>query len=232
MRRALVVCLGLFVLAQPARAQTRIYVTGDLFAEVPRLSRTNTPELLGSGPDATGPGDAVTLGGGARIGAFFTPAWSLEFGTDIGKAIREERTLTARLPAGLAIPVSALQYRSRTRLRYSASSVLVGYHPPARGRIHAGFRGGVSFMHTERMFTTSSVGVTFSSTLPQILLGPTISVVTDEYTIVANGLTATLAAEAAIDLSTHLALVPEMRAHAGGIGGILLRPGVAGRWRW
>jgi hypothetical protein len=45
-------------------------------------------------------------------------------------------------------------------------------------------------------------------------------------------LTATLGAEAAIDLSDQFAVVPEVRAHAGGLGGILLRPGVAVRWRW
>lgn len=233
MGRALFVCLALCVCVQPARAQTRIYVTGDLFAEITRLSRTTTPDILGAGSNAS-PRDGVTIGGGGRIGAFFTPAWSLELGLDFGKAISEERTLGIRVPIGLTIPSSALQYQSRASHRFSASSVLLGYHPPARGRIQAGFRGGVSFMHTERMFTNTNIGgLIFSPTLPGILPAlPTISLVTDEYTTVANGLTATLAAEAAIGVSDHFAIVPEVRAHAGGLGGILIRPGVAARWRW
>jgi hypothetical protein len=48
----------------------------------------------------------------------------------------------------------------------------------------------------------------------------------------ANGLTATLAAEAAIEVSRHFAVIPEMRVHAGGLGGFVLRPGVAARWLW
>jgi hypothetical protein len=233
MRCALLVCLALCVSVQPARAQTRIYLTGDLFAEITRLSRTRAPDLVGSGADVA-PRDGVTAGGGGRIGAFFTPAWSLELGMDFGKTISDERTLGVRPPIGLLIPSPGLQYQSRTSHRFSASSVLLGYHPPARGRIHAGFRGGVSFMHTERMFTLASVGtsVIFGPTLPGIPAVARISLVTDEYTTVTNGLTATLAVEAAIDVSDHFAVVPEMRAHAGGLGGILVRPGIAARWRW
>jgi hypothetical protein len=228
MRGALFVCLALFGCVQSARAQTRVYVAGDLFAEIMRSSRTIAPDIVASGVD-TSPRDGVTIGGGGRIGAFFTPAWSLELGLDFGKTVTDERTLSIRVPLGLTIPSSALQYQSRTSHRSSASSVLLGYHPPPRGRIQAGFRGGVSFMHTERMFTNTTIGGTFSSTFPG---PPTISLLTDEYTTVTNGLTATLAAEAAIDVSGHFAIVPEARAHAGGLGGFLLRPGVAARWRW
>jgi hypothetical protein len=233
MRCPLLVCLALCVSVQPARPQTRIYLTGDLFAEITRLSRTIAPDPVGPGVDVA-PRDGVTAGGGGRIGAFFTPAWSLELGMDFGKTISDERTLGVRPPIGLLIPSPRLQYQSRTSHRFSASSVLLGYHPPARGRIHAGFRGGVSFMHTERMFTATSVGssVIFGPTLPGIPTAPTISFVTDEYTAVTNGLTATLAAEAAIDVADHFAIVPEVRAHAGGLGGILIRPGVAARWLW
>ena len=158
MRCALFVSLALSVSVQPARAQTRIYVAGDLFAEITQLSHTTTPDILGRASVAT-PRDGVTVGGGGRIGAFFTPTWSLELGIDVGKTISDERTLEARLPIGIPLNLfPRLEYQSRTSHRYSASSVLLGYHPPSRGRIQAGFRGGVSFMHTERMFTVTSVG--------------------------------------------------------------------------
>jgi len=61
---------------------------------------------------------------------------------------------------------------------------------------------------------------------------PSLSVVTRDLTTITNGLTATLAAEAAIEATCHFAVVPEMRVHAGGLGGFVLRPGVAARWLW
>ena len=231
MRRALVMCFGLF-LAQPASADTRIYVSGDLFAEFTRLSRTVAPDSPAIG-DIADPGDGATFGGGARLGAFFAPAWSLEVGLDLAKEVSEERTLSLREPIGLLIPALSLQYQARTRHRFGASSVLLGYHPPARGRVQAGFRGGVSFMHVERSLTTASISTVTFTSLPGILPTlPRVSVVTSEVTFITNGLSGTVAAEAAIGVSKGLAVVPEVRALAGGLGGILIRPGVAVRWRW
>jgi hypothetical protein len=231
MRRALVVCFALFIV-QPASADTRIYVSGDLFAEITRLSRTITddsPTIADSGD----PGDSVTIGGGGRIGAFFAPAWSLEVGVDVAKEVREERTLSLRQPVGIVLPATSLRYQSRTRHRFSGSSVLLGYHPPARGRIQAGFRGGVSFMHVERTLTSASIStVTTLPILPGSLPVLRFDVVTSELTFITNGLSGTVAAEAAISIWTRFAVVPEVRVLAGGLGGILIRPGFAARWRW
>jgi hypothetical protein len=180
------------------------------------------------------PRDGVTVGGGGRVGAFFSPEWSLELGADFGRAISDAETVSFPSPTlGLFIP----PFQSRTSTRFSATSVLVGYHPPPRGRVHVGFRGGVSLMRTERVATTSRISTTFVSrplpTLPGVgLVEPVTSVVTSGITTIAHGLTATLGAEAAIDVSRHFAVVPEMRVHAGGLGGFVLRPGVAARWMW
>ena len=231
MRRALVVCFALFIV-QPASADTRIYLSGDLFAEITRLSRTITDESIVIG-DTGDPGDSVTIGGGGRIGAFFAPAWSLELGVDVAKEVREERTLSLRPPIGIVLPAASLRYQSGTRHRFSAASVLLGYHPPARGRIQAGFRGGVSFMHVERSLTSASIStVTNFPTLPGGLPVLRFDVVTSEITFITNGLSGTVAAEAAITVWNRFAVVPEVRVLAGGLGGILIRPGVAARWRW
>jgi len=233
MKRTLVVCVALSValnLARVASAQTRIYVSGDLFAEITRMSRTTVaPDEIGL--SITGPVDGVTAGGGGRVGAFFSPEWSLELGVDLARTISDARTLTVRLPAGLFFPFPPPQYQSRTSARFSATSVLAGYHPPARGRIHTGFRGGISLMHTERVSTTANISSVFTS-LGRVPAVPRISVLTTEATTIGNGLTATLAAEAAIEASRHFAVVPELRVHAGGLGGFVLRPGVAARWLW
>ena len=236
MKRALFVYVALSValsLARAASAQTRIYVSGDLFAEITRMSRTTvTPDDLGL--SNTGPVDGVTGGGGGRVGAFFSPEWSLELGVDLGRTISQAQTVSLRVPAGLIRPVPAPQFESRTSTRFSATSVLAGYHPPARGRVHAGFRGGISLMHTERTSTSASISsaFTFTSFPTGAAPVPVISVATTEVTTIGNGLTATLAAEAAIEASRHFAVVPEMRVHAGGLGGFVLRPGVVARWQW
>jgi hypothetical protein len=232
--RAAIVSFGIVASASPVQAQTRVYVTGDLFGEIIQLSRTTIVPALDGTAEALTPSDGVTFGGGARIGAFFTPVWSLELGVDLGRAIREERTLSIRSPLGLLVPPRALEYRSRTSQRYIATSVLAGYHPVVRGRIQPGFRGGISFMRSERQFTVASAStLTITPTFPGGgIIVPTIALLTNDYTAVSYGVTATLAAEVAIDLANHLAIVAEMRALAGGLGGIVLRPGVAARWRW
>ena len=221
--------------AGPAHAQTRVYVSGDVFAEIIQLSRTTvTPALDDSTAEALTPPDGVTLGGGARVGAFFSPVWSLELGVDAGRAVREERSLSIRNPIGVFLPPATLQFQSRTSQQYLAASVLVGYHPVVRGRLQPGFRGGVSFIRSERAFTVATASsVTFTPAVPGGgIVIPTVTLLTNDYTMVAYGLTATIAAEAAIELSRRFAVVPEMRALAGGLGGVVLRPGVAAQWRW
>ena len=232
MKRALFLflCLALFV-APSARAQSRVYVSGDLFAEITRMSQTTvTPDDIGLSNSA--PVDGVTGGGGARVGAFFSPEFSLEFGVDLGKTISDSRMLSVPIPAEMIFPFPVPQFQSRTSTRFTAMSVLAGYHPPARGRVHAGFRGGISLMHTERTSSSASVSssLVFTSIPPFTMIVPSRSVVTRDLTTIVNGLTATLAAEAAIEASRHFAVVPEIRVHAGGLGGFVLRPGVAARW--
>jgi hypothetical protein len=232
MKRALFVCLALRV-AQPAFAQTRVYVSGDLFAEITRMSRTTvTPEnLVQSSSD---PVDGVTAGGGARLGAFFSPEWSLELGEDLGRTMSHVQTRSVPIAITLGFPLPAPPFQARTSSRFSATSVLVGYHPPARGRVRAGFRGGLSLMRTERTSTIGTATVVLApfSPLPSPVSVPTLSVLSTEVTTIVNGLTATLAAEAAIEASRHFAVVPEMRVHAGGLNGFVLRPGVSARWLW
>ena len=236
MRRSLVLCFVLFALARPARAQMRIYVSGDLFAEAPKFSRTLTsPDNFGTS-DSTVPPDGVAVGGGGRIGAFLSPEWSVELGVDIGQKFDNRRTTTITGVVGITPVPTPQLFTSETTNRYSATSVLLGYHPPAHGRVHAGFRGGLSFMHRTASYLSPTVsessaflpGTTSSPPQPVTIL----TVISNEYDSTLNVLTATVGAEAAVDVSDHFAIVPEIRVHAGGIGAILVRPGVSARWRW
>jgi hypothetical protein len=233
MKRAIAIGLVLCI-ARQAHAQTRVYVVGDVFAEIARMSRTTTiPDDFGLVSNALVDGE--TAGGGGRVGAFFSPEWSLELGVDLGRTISEVETLTVPRSTLLLIGIPALQYQARTTSRFSATSILIGYHPRPQQRVQPGFRGGVSLMHTRRTSTTASivtVGLTQVPTIPGLVPVPDVNVMTSELTNIGNGLTATLAAEAAIEMSRHIAVIPEIRAHAGGIGGFVLRPGVAARWMW
>ena len=152
---ALFLCL---LLPTFANAQTRVYVTGEFFAKAMQLSRTRvSPELADGASDLLNPDNGVTVGGGGRIGAFFTPVWSLEFGIDAGKALSDERTRSLRNSTGLPLPFPSFEYVARTSQQFTTASVLVGYHPVVRGRIQPGFRGGVSFVRAERQFTVASI---------------------------------------------------------------------------
>jgi hypothetical protein len=233
LRRALFVCLAACACAQPAWAQTRIYVSGDVSEEVIRFSRTVTALDLGS--TDLRPPDGVTVGGGARIGAFFSPEWSLELGVDLGKEISHSQTVSVAVPTGFP-STRAPQFQSRTSSRFSATSVLIGYHPPARGRAQAGFRGGLSIMRVDSTFTTSSISFSSLSIIsspltPAVIVPPTFNVTTNEVATVGYGMYATVAGEIAIEVSNHFAVVPEVRAHVS-TNTLLVRPGVAARWRW
>jgi hypothetical protein len=234
-RRALHACLVALACSQPAWAQTHIYVSGDLFADIRRMTRVVSPPDSGT-IDTSSP-DGVTGGGGARIGAFFSPEWSLELGVDAGKETSATTTVAIPLPAGLPVSLPTPRFDSRTSGRFVATSVLIGYHPPARGRARAGFRGGLSVMRADSTFTSVSstiigpIIVSPSPLAPPVIAPPTINVTTSEIARVAYGMFATMAGEVAIDISSHFEVVPEVRAHVN-TSTLLVRPGVAARWRW
>lgn len=233
LRRTLFACLAACACSQPAWAQTRIYVSGEVFAEVMRFPQQTVPPQIVT-IDGRTP-DGVTAGGGARIGAFFSPEWSLELGVDLGKEISDTKTIPVAIPVGFPPPLTSPSYQSRTSNRFSATSVLIGFHPPARGRAQAGFRGGLSVMRTDASFTYVSTSISsttiISSPIGPVIVPPTISVTTNQLESMGYGMYATAAAEVAIDVSSHFALVPEVRTHVNA-NTLLVRPGVAARWRW
>jgi hypothetical protein len=111
--------------------------------------------------------------------------------------------------------------------RVAATSVLVGYHPPARGRLRPGFRAGMSFMRSSSTVTITSRYTSSDPRLIPIAILPPPRTTTSMS--IGNDTAATVAGELAVALSERAALVPEMRAHGFG-GRFILRPGVALRW--
>jgi hypothetical protein len=226
LRQLLLIPIFVCAVAGSVAAQTHIYVSGDLFAEMPKFSRlTTSPDLFGTSDTVT-PQNGVGAGGGGRIGVFLSPEWSVEFGVDIAGTISSSRTTLITGPIGIVPPPTPVPYTSNSTNSYGATSVLLGYHPPVHGRVHPGLLGGISFMHRVASYDSPTVSTASSAA------GTTMTVTSTTYGAIDNGLTATVGAEAAVDVSDQLAIVPEVRVHAGGIGAILIRPGVAVRWRW
>jgi Outer membrane protein beta-barrel domain len=234
--------LGLFVFgcASAARAQSSVYVSGNVFADLQRGSGQTSP----SGDRR----DTTVAGGGVRVGGFLSARWSLELGVDAGAAtdttvslsptdstvtsigltgvVTIPPTLVTPLPIR-PTPIISLTVDERIRTRATATSVLLGYHPPSRGRLQAGFKGGISFVRSTTTITsTIAYRVSDPLLLPILQLpAPT----TDTTSSVAFNTAATVAAELAISLSAHAAIVPEMRAFGFG-SRVFLRPGAAVRW--
>ena len=225
--------VGLLVCTQAAtaRAQTGAYVSGAVFADLRRGSGQTSPDSTTL--------DATTAGGGVRVGGFLAARWSLELGVDAGGTTDATASIS---PAGLTPPslgsptggllgtapsIVTLIFDQHIQTRVTATSILLGYHPPVRGRLRAGFKGGIGFVRTGST-VTSTIGymVTDPRLAPIVLLpAPTTTTTSSVHLDMA----ATFAAELAIALSAHAAIVPEMSVLGFG-DQFILRPGAAVRW--
>jgi hypothetical protein len=225
--------------AATAYAQQGVYVAGAAFADMRRGSGVTSLDSTTL--------NTTTAGGGVRVGGFLATRWSLELGVDAGG--RTDTTTSLSPSSALASLGSSIDgtfvrglsdglfvtgpsivdttLDRRVQTRVTATSVLLGYHPPARGRLQAGFKGGISFVHSGSTLTsTLGFRVTDPRLAPIVLLpAPT----TTTTTSVNLDMAATAAAELAIALSAHAAIVPEMRAF-GFSNQIILRPGAGLRW--
>ena len=85
MRSIVVAAIWLIAIASPALAQSKVYIAGDVFADIKRLSGDPDSAVL----NATAPG------GGVRLGAFLSSLWSLELGVDLGA---ESENVVKRTP--------------------------------------------------------------------------------------------------------------------------------------
>jgi hypothetical protein len=116
----------LLLLGQPARAQSRVFLSADMFADAQHFSG-----------DAVSTLNARTIGWGGSVGALVTEHWDVR--TEF------ERGDTTTLMRPLLPPVTSFQARTRTRI--AAASLLAGFHPVSRSRVQVTVLGGVSFLH-------------------------------------------------------------------------------------
>jgi len=227
--RMFLAVIAVFGLSAPALSQSRVFVTGGIFADVRRFSGDAVVNTL----------DSTTIAAGGRVGVFLSERWVIDAGADVSRSA----TITRSIPLGFVVPPPIAigvdppptTFQLRTTNRFLAMSVLVGFRPARSGRVHPGFLGGITFMHVTRTFDSAGpvplAAFAAASTVQPIRsalgLGP--------HTLVDNVPAATVGFEVGLDFTRHLAVVPELRAHAvslsnGGPTGFVFRPGVGARW--
>jgi hypothetical protein len=222
--RLVCVLACLFVSERVASAQSAGYVGVTGFADI-RQFGSSTSGFYGSTGDFAL--DSTGVGGGVRIATFLHSRWSLELGVD----------LASRETVDVDDPVVILIYPPPPRRDLQASSsfvnasTMVGFHPPAMGRVRLGYRAGFSFV---RATYKSNYGYPYPAPLSTPARA---KVVPPATTFTQNTGALTLGFDAAIDLTSRFSIVPEIRALVfetpnDGSGVFLIRPGVGVRWKF
>jgi len=139
MRTISSLALLLFVLSEPALAQSHVFVSGDVFADHKRLSGNSSDSTL----------TATRVGGGVGVGYQVSPRWDVRGEVEIGG--------TTTITQALLPTVTAFQ--SRTRSQTSAASALVGFSPAAGSRVRFTVLGGISFLHVKTQFDSIPSGL-------------------------------------------------------------------------
>lgn len=146
--------LWLLVLSHPARAQSGLFLSGNVFADAQRLSGDSASTL-----------DATKVGGGGGVGLLVAERWDVRAEVEMGAKTTLTRPL---LP-----PVQSFQ--SRTRTRIAATSVVVGFRPVSRPRLQVTVLGGISFLHVRTQLDSIPSGLVVSPhTHIDNVAGPTI----------------------------------------------------------
>ena len=225
--------------ANAASAQSRVYVGGTAIADIRRFDSIQyDPRVLASFFSGMSL-DGTTAGGGARVGTFVHPMWSLEFAVDTSSVD------TNVFPN----PVQSLPSRSSTlRLpqvsngtSFLTFSTVVGFHPGKMGRLRLGYLGRAD----------AGAG-NYESTIPNSAFRrchpvPGIYMRRSRYSrrfrhrsskaaaCAASTIRweASTASKAAVDVSEHLAVVPGIRTIVFSNSGrsvFLIRPEAGVRW--
>lgn len=160
----------------------------------------------GNSTDATL--NVTTAGGGAGVGYQGSERWDVRGEVEVGG--------TTTVTQALVRTVTAFQ--SRTRNQITAVSALAGYSPGTGARVRFTVLAGISFLHVETQFDSIPAGL-----------------VVTPHTDIDNVVAPTVGLEVPLALSSHVRVVPAVRAtafnlHTSGMNGFALRPSVAVRW--
>ena len=226
--------------ANAGSAQSRVYVGGTAIADIRRFDSIQyDPRVLASFFSGMSL-DGTTAGGGARVGTFLHPLWSLELAVDAGSMS------TNVFPN----PVQSLPTRSSTlRLpqisngtSFLTVSTVLGFHPGKMGRVRLGYLGGLTLVRGTYESTIPEFGIptdvsglatNFGASFTVFPPLPSPLIESRSLRRINNSVGGILGLEAAVDLSQHLAVVPGIRAIVFANSGrsvFLIRPEAGVRW--
>ena len=229
--------VGFLLLLSPARtvlAQSSVYVTGAAYADIKRFgSSGGLIYYYPYGDDRSLDGTAA--GGGIRVGTYLHPKWTLELSIDAEGATK--LTVPNPYPVIAIYPPIRLPDLNASS-QFLTVSTTIGFHPASTKAIKLGYFAGFSFVRSKYkseldailplIASATAAAIDLPAPIPtQLLARPT------PITQITNSSGAVLGLEAAIDLSRHLSIVPEIRAltfSLRGDGVFLIRPGVGVRW--
>lgn len=228
---AAVVGFSLLVRAAPAVAQPE---AGTVFVSLAGLAVIEDGPTFTNFDRALAGNDAGTVAGGTLgVGVHLTPRVSFRAEWSTTAELRDETTAINTLPLttsfafGSALssfpPTLIVEARTATRRRSTAVFSLLGYHFAGR-RVSLDLMGGLGLVH--RSLRSSYETRTTAPTRGAAFL-PVPS--TSETKSAAYHAVAVVGADAAVSVTSRLAVVPQVRAYVLG-GALSLRPGVGLRW--
>lgn len=223
-RRVVLGIVGVLICSAAASAQTTGYIAGAVFADVKQFThiKTTPPDGFLSAANSS----ATTAGGDLRIGTWLHPNVTLEIGAGASARTTVDGTdgpnaLAIATIGGISIPRPLFDLKSTTQ--FTTVTVALGFHPTSTGRVRLGYLAGYALVRgtsTSEYLELEEVPPTFSR-LPGYIKA--------KRTIKQNSGAFVLGAEAAVSLTSSLALAPEVRVLTFG-GTFLIRPGVGVRW--
>ncbi len=219
-------CLSAAVWLAPATASAQSADTGTVFvglAGFADVRRAPTTEVFaGADDDASG----TVAGGALSLGVHLTPRLSVRAEWSLSDTLSLDRSqsvlpyavedLVARI--GLAPTTLLAPQRITERRDVKAGFALVGYHLGA-GRASIELLGGLGLVN-ERVAVETEV---------QLPIFPPRGGLRSEYVTSAHHAVAVVGADAAVSLTSHAALVPQVRAYVLN-GALQVRPGLGLRW--
>ncbi len=231
MRRLAVLALGSFVCgvfaAIPAAAQPS---AGTVFVSAAALA------VIDEAPDAAAAGllpandtGGTVAGGALGLGVHLTPRLSVRAEMHLAGRVKKERQLPGILggatsPFGGGSSVFTVTQTVGTTREATPVFALLAYHLTA-ARVSVEFAGGLGLVRQSVTSTfdtvVSGAGLSVGSFPPSL---PRTQVSASGYHAVA-----VVGADAAVSATSHLAVVPQVRAYVLN-GGLSLRPGLGLRW--
>jgi hypothetical protein len=210
-------------LAQTAPSTGTVFVGLSGFADI---RRAPTSEVQ-NGPDddasGTAPGGALTLGVHLTPRLSVRAEWSLSDTLSLDRnspiyPYAVEDLVTRVLPPGLSSTSLLVPQQTTEQRDVKAGFALLGYHLGA-GRAQIELLAGLGLVN-ERVTTITEIQ------LPGI---PRVPNYRSEYSTSAHHAVAVVGADASVSLTTHAALVPQVRVYALN-GALQVRPGLGLRW--